>query len=298
MSADGEPKKDLEPQAEQPAAASSATTKEEVPSASAAAPPEENETPAPTPSKDLLDVSERSSVNAAKNKLTSSMNNMKGGAAKLTSSVTSGAVDGAKQLKKLVSFGDNEQSWEELVQIEKRRRKILKQHDLPMHEMLLRWHGTVLSALTKDPMFYLMFFIYIAIRIASRYSIPEFVATLGGAPVGIVGGFLSFFLIFYVNTSYKRFDTLYQTSMGCEGRIFDAAALAKANLPRANALRLIRYMNAVVRMNQSASCFSKVRNRSQFHTVAHPMPRSSFLCYFRVHSISLDMSASVTHTIT
>ena len=55
---------------------------------------------------------------------------------------------------------------------------------------------------------------------------------------------------FYVNTSYKRFDTLYQTSMGCEGRIFDAAALAKANLPRANALRLIRYMNAVVRITK------------------------------------------------
>ena len=239
MSAEGEPKKVIE----QPAAASPAT--EAVPSASAAA-PGENETPAAAPSKDQLDVSERSSVNSTKNKLTSSMNNMKDGAGKLTS----GAKDKAKQLKKFVSFGDNEQSWEELVQIEKTRRKILKLHNLPMFEMLLHWQGTVLSALTKDPMFYLMFLIYVGIRIASRYSIPDFVATLGGAPVGIVGGFLSFFLIFYVNTSYKRFDTLYQTSMGCEGRIFDAAALAKANLPRANALRLIRYMNAVVRITK------------------------------------------------
>lgn len=56
---------------------------------------------------------------------------------------------------------------------------------------------------------------------------------------------MSFFLVLFVVATNKRFDTLYNTSMGCEGRIFDAAALAKTTLPRERAMRLIRYMNAV-----------------------------------------------------
>lgn len=180
-------------------------------------------------------------------KLSGSMEDLKEATSKLTASMKDTAVDGAKQIKKLVSR-DNEHTWKELLKIEKKRREILKRSNLPMHKMLLYWRGTVLSALSKDPIFYLIMGIYVWTRLMSRYSdqVPEFVATLGGAPVEVVGGFLSFFLIFYVNTAYKRFDDLYRSSMACEGRIYGAAALARSSLPRAQGLRLIRYMNAVV----------------------------------------------------
>jgi hypothetical protein len=60
----------------------------------------------------------------------------------------------------------------------------------------------------------------------------------------VLGGFLSFFLVFYVNQNHKRYFDLYEDSMACKGRIFDVASLAVTTLPYAQAHRLVRYMNA------------------------------------------------------
>lgn len=54
----------------------------------------------------------------------------------------------------------------------------------------------------------------------------------------------SFFLVFYVNQSHKRFFGLYKDSMACKGRIFDVATIAVTTLPKERATRLVRYMNA------------------------------------------------------
>ena len=71
-----------------------------------------------------------------------------------------------------------------------------------------------------------------------RIGIPDYVADIGSGDIGVVGGFTSFFLVFYVNQSNTRYFSLYK------GRIFDVASIAATNLPRNVATRLIRYMNA------------------------------------------------------
>jgi predicted membrane chloride channel (bestrophin family) len=59
-----------------------------------------------------------------------------------------------------------------------------------------------------------------------------------------VGGFLLFFLVFYVNQNHHRYFCLHQDSMKMMGRVNDVATLAKAILPMERARRINRFMNA------------------------------------------------------
>jgi len=135
--------------------------------------------------------------------------------------------------------------WEELQRIERRRRKILQVVEEPFWKTLCHWDGTVIRQLSKDNVLWLTIAIFIAVRIGARLGLPDFVASIpAGGNITTLGGFISFFLVFYVNQSHKRFFTLYNHSMACKGRIFDVATLARASLPPHKAHRLVRYMNA------------------------------------------------------
>lgn len=134
--------------------------------------------------------------------------------------------------------------WEELQRIEKKRRNILKRAEEPFWKTLTHWDGTVLSHLKGDSVLWLTIAIYIGVRVAAREGLPDFVSGLDSGRMTIVGGFLTFFIVFYVNQSHKRYFALYGHSMACKGRIFDTATLARTCLPQERALRLIRYMNA------------------------------------------------------
>jgi len=59
-----------------------------------------------------------------------------------------------------------------------------------------------------------------------------------------VGGFLLFFLVFYVNQNHHRYFQLHQDSMCMMGRVNDVATLVKAILPMERARRINRFMNA------------------------------------------------------
>ena len=59
-----------------------------------------------------------------------------------------------------------------------------------------------------------------------------------------MGGFVSFFLIFYVNQNHHRYFQLHADSMTLMGRVNDMATLVKAILPMERARRINRYMNA------------------------------------------------------
>ena len=163
-------------------------------------------------------------------------------------------ISGGKTVKKHVQRGisqvqqipDKDYTWRDLNKIEKRRREILGRRGRSFLGILLFWDGTVLSALSTDPFFYILLALYLSIRVFARFQIPEFVASVAAANTGIIGGFLSFFLALYVNSANERFGIMYQNSRACQGGIFDAAALARTTLPRERALRLIRYLNAAV----------------------------------------------------
>jgi ribosomal protein S15P/S13E len=148
------------------------------------------------------------------------------------------------------SLKNDDLTWEELQVIEKRRRRILGYGNRSYFRILLFFEGTVLSALLRDPLMYTVLILYVAARLAVRFSgdiSAEIVTTFRSSDIGVVGGFLSLILVFYVNATTTRYNTLYNASMDCESRIFDAAALAKAYLPKERARRLVRYLNAAVR---------------------------------------------------
>jgi predicted membrane chloride channel (bestrophin family) len=137
-------------------------------------------------------------------------------------------------------------TWEELQAIESRRRAILKQTELPCWKILTLWDGTCLHALATDWLIWTTIAIYISIRIEARFTdaMPVYAANLANTDIAIIGGFLSFFVVLFVNQSNTRFHDMYKTSMNCSSKVYDVASLVATAFPRASALRIVRYMNA------------------------------------------------------
>lgn len=136
--------------------------------------------------------------------------------------------------------------WNELKRIEKKRRDILTRSEMPFYKILSFWDGTCLKALGSAPLLWITLSIYIFCRIQIRLgdNVPGFMRDLGDTDLDVIGGFLSFFLVIYVNQSNLRFNEMYKLSMACSGKIFDVAQLVSDTLPKANALRIVRYLNA------------------------------------------------------
>lgn len=145
----------------------------------------------------------------------------------------------------------SELTWEELNRIEKDRLKILDQVELPFQRVLLSWKGTCLHAIAFDIMIWIPVLLYVGIRVFVHASpagiIPESIAEqvqAGASKIQILGGFLSFFLVLFVNQTNQRFFDMYALSRACSGRVQDIAGLVAAKLPSSIAHRIVRYMNA------------------------------------------------------
>ncbi|CAB9512125.1 expressed unknown protein [Seminavis robusta] len=149
-----------------------------------------------------------------------------------------------KHAASLLIPSDHDYRWEELQEIEKRRRAILQNVEEPTWKVLLHWDGTVLRILAWNPLLWITMATYVCVRLFARDLIPEYMGQMTSDSMTVLGGFLSFFLVFYVNQNHKRFFGLYSDSMACKGRIFDVATLAVNTLPFQQAHRLVRYMNA------------------------------------------------------
>ncbi|KAL7524616.1 hypothetical protein ACHAWF_001021, partial [Thalassiosira exigua] len=120
------------------------------------------------------------------------------------------------------------------------------QAELPFWRILLFWSGTCLKEISTDLLVYLTLGVYVAIRIAA-YAIdyvPESAELLEKTNIGVLGGFLSFFLVLFVNQTNGRFLEMYGFSKACSGRIQDVAGLARTQLPPELGDRLVRHFNA------------------------------------------------------
>ena len=108
------------------------------------------------------------------------------------------------------------------------------------------WSGTCLKEISTDELVWLSMAIYAGIRIyASTIDyVPEVAAMVEKTNVSILGGFLSFFLVLFVNQTNGRFLEMYGFCKACSGRIQDVAGLAKTQLPPDVADRLVRHLNA------------------------------------------------------
>lgn len=132
-----------------------------------------------------------------------------------------------------------------LTEVEFRRKELLKRGTRSQLVVLCSWRGTVLRWSLRSPVCWLTILTYAICRILIRMNtvsldqLPE----VSTAQVGVLSGFLNFFLVFYVGHGYSRFNTQYGSSMSMEGRIFDTCAMAAAAMPRASAHRLMRHIN-------------------------------------------------------
>mmetsp|Transcript_54611 Transcript_54611/g.132638 ORF Transcript_54611/g.132638 Transcript_54611/m.132638 type:complete len:531 (-) Transcript_54611:76-1668(-) len=136
-------------------------------------------------------------------------------------------------------------TFEELSKIEKKRREILPWVEEPFWRILCHWNGTVWRDMVRSSLFWITIALYITVRMQARFGgVPSYVQSLDSGGVGVLGGFLSFFLVLYVNQNLRRYFTLYGHSMACKGRIFDVATLARSYLSKPTAHRLVRWLNA------------------------------------------------------
>lgn len=164
---------------------------------------------------------------------------------KYTAATAAKTAEHAARKLPFVPSKAKEYTWKQLQDIENRRRKVLPRVGLGFWEILARSDGTCLGLLLKDAVLWGTLLLYIGVRFSIRYgSVPNFVDSLGSGNVTVLGGFLTFFLVLFVNKSHQRYFEEYNKSMACKGRIFDTATLAITYLPKPTAMRLVRYMNA------------------------------------------------------
>ena len=117
----------------------------------------------------------------------------------------------------------------------------------PPWRILFYTSGTCLKGLVTDPLIWLTMLVYIIIRVFARLTddeTPVEVEILSQSNVGVLGGFLSFFLVLFVNQTNARFLEMYGFSKAASGRTQDVAGFVTTHLPSKLADQIIRHMNA------------------------------------------------------
>jgi len=133
-------------------------------------------------------------------------------------------------------------TWEKLQELEEKRREILGRAELPFWRILLSWNGTCLRALFLDWLIWLPIGIFVTVRILARKY--ELVDILENTKIDIIGGFLSFFLVYFVNQANTRFFNMYKLAKECSDKMIEVTGTAVTKFTPGAASRLVRYMNA------------------------------------------------------
>mmetsp|Transcript_6345 Transcript_6345/g.8254 ORF Transcript_6345/g.8254 Transcript_6345/m.8254 type:complete len:388 (-) Transcript_6345:23-1186(-) len=136
-------------------------------------------------------------------------------------------------------------SFQELEELENCRREILKRVEEPFWQILSHWTGTCIRALVLDWMIWIPMAIFCIIRLQARAggNMPALAERLRDSDLDILGGFLSFLLVLFVNQTNSRFFEMYKLSKAAAGRIQDIAGLVSTQLPWAAAHRIVRHLN-------------------------------------------------------
>ena len=99
-----------------------------------------------------------------------------------------------------------------------------------------------------EPLLWFTMAIYIAMRVVANnldYT-PDTVVFLEGMNIAMISGFLSFFLVLFVNQTNGRFLEMYGFCKATSGRIQDVAGLARAQLPQDVGERMVRHFIAAL----------------------------------------------------
>ena len=162
-------------------------------------------------------------------------------------------------------------------------------------QIVMSMQGTVLEWCIKGVQMWISVSVYIVTRIlVRRFRKPEEQQQFPpmDAP-HIIGGFLSFFLVFYASQAYRRFNAMYNNSMACLGRIFDVCTLAKVNMERAAALRIWRHVNLA-----HVLAYTDVSDTYGARNFLEPMNQKYGLCsraeWRRILELNPDSSSDAT----
>lgn len=177
---------------------------------------------------------------------------MRGNSMNFTRSLTQAV---SENFKNFIHVADHEDlaknpfdySYDDLLGIDKDRRSLLTRvKRFNVGNITTSFHGTVLPNIVFAPATWFIIVLYIGLRIMVQHvevgvELPLINTTL----VSIIGGFMSFFLVFFVSQAYSRLTAQYDNSMRIEGRIFNLCYLSRCSLPPAEAWRLWRYLNTI-----------------------------------------------------
>ena len=144
---------------------------------------------------------------------------------------------------------DPNKYYQSLQRIEAHRRLLLRKSEHPAWKIICNWHGTILPIIVADPFLWLNLLLYVLIRVMSSEDgrVADFLKGLLDSDPELlktIGNFLSFFLVFFVVQNNTRFCEMYEFSMAAKGNILSCASIARANLPEADGLQIVRHLNA------------------------------------------------------
>lgn len=113
-------------------------------------------------------------------------------------------------------------------------------------DFMCAFTGTLLPYVFSDYLFWITMFLYGIVRFmiwrdpTSTQDFPLVILP----QVLVIGGFLNYFLVFFTSHSYNRFMVQYNKVMAAKGAIYNFTLLAKNNLPRARAMRILRWLQS------------------------------------------------------
>lgn len=125
--------------------------------------------------------------------------------------------------------------YQELEKVEQSRRELLihSKWRYRRHTYLKLW-GTVIPSVSLSWEWWLSLGVYCMARLLLYLNIADSTTLAVDARyMTVIGGFISFLLVFYNNQGYSRYTSQYELSMRMEGRIYNISLLAKDHLPTA-----------------------------------------------------------------
>jgi len=139
---------------------------------------------------------------------------------------------------------DPDASFEFMLGMDQRRKKVSCLQDNKGWRTIFSLHGSVVPHVMSDPLFLLCFFGFVVARLVFYISGAEYDEDADFRGVHLLGTAVTFFLVFYSGHSYSRFQAQYFHAQDAGGALHLFTMYAKAFLPRARALRLVRHINA------------------------------------------------------
>lgn len=138
--------------------------------------------------------------------------------------------------------------FEQLLNLEHTKTELFeKARDFDQFKIAHSFVGTILPYLITSPLSWAMASMYVLLRCFLRYEVIHLgddLPEMNGVVTSIVGGFMSFFLVFFVSQAYARFVAQYNHSKNIIKCITRTVLVARNTLPQAEVLRIIRYLNS------------------------------------------------------